>query len=156
MRKCINNICAGSLSEFGYLYSLLDTTPLIPQYGFAKVRKGPDLDMYAHPSFIRDFPDSLLQLRKLGGARKQPPSPLRPVSPTASAESSIESATRRRPTISSSPAIPSYFQARTMINIRPPLPTMSSVPRKISGADEQRGCLDLLTLAMEYADVLEK
>ena len=34
------------------------------QYGFAKARRGPDTDMYAHPSFVRGEPDMLTQLRK--------------------------------------------------------------------------------------------
>ena len=34
------------------------------QYGFSKVRKGPDVDMYAHPSFIQDRPELLSQLKK--------------------------------------------------------------------------------------------
>lgn len=34
------------------------------QYGFTKVRRGPDTDMYAHPSFIRGLPERLSQLRK--------------------------------------------------------------------------------------------
>jgi len=33
-------------------------------YGFAKVRRGPDTDMYAHPCFVRGRPESLSQLRK--------------------------------------------------------------------------------------------
>lgn len=34
------------------------------QYGFAKVRRGPDADMYSHPSFLRGHPEMLMQLRK--------------------------------------------------------------------------------------------
>jgi len=33
-------------------------------YGFTKVRRGPDADMYAHPAFIRGYPQNLSQLRK--------------------------------------------------------------------------------------------
>merc|ERR1711862_642939 len=33
-------------------------------YGFFKVRRGPDIDMYAHPSFIRGCPEALSHLRK--------------------------------------------------------------------------------------------
>lgn len=40
-------------------------SPLIRlQYGFTKVRRGPDTDMYAHPSFVRGCPDLLSELRK--------------------------------------------------------------------------------------------
>ena len=35
------------------------------QYGFAKVRRGPETDMYAHPSFVRDQAETLSHLRKL-------------------------------------------------------------------------------------------
>lgn len=44
------------------------------QYGFTKIRRGPDVDMYAHPSFVRDTPETLLQLRKItNGSRKRSP-----------------------------------------------------------------------------------
>jgi len=33
-------------------------------YGFFKVRRGPDIDMYAHPGFMRGYPEYLSQLRK--------------------------------------------------------------------------------------------
>ena len=43
------------------------------QYGFTKIRRGPDVDMYAHPSFVRDTPATLLELRKIAnGGRKRP------------------------------------------------------------------------------------
>lgn len=38
------------------------------QYGFSKVRRGPETDMYAHPSFLRDQPERLSELRKLSSA----------------------------------------------------------------------------------------
>jgi len=37
-------------------------------YGFSKVRRGPDADMYAHPSFMRGRSDKLSQLRKCKSA----------------------------------------------------------------------------------------
>lgn len=71
------------------------------QYGFAKVRRGPETDMYAHPSFVRDQAETLSHLRKLtstssrrraretpsGGMRKEntiPVSVTRSVSPSPS------------------------------------------------------------------------
>eukprot|EP00557_Chaetoceros_sp_GSL56_P001300 CAMPEP_0176492992 /NCGR_PEP_ID=MMETSP0200_2-20121128/9314_1 /TAXON_ID=947934 /ORGANISM="Chaetoceros sp., Strain GSL56" /LENGTH=273 /DNA_ID=CAMNT_0017890631 /DNA_START=71 /DNA_END=892 /DNA_ORIENTATION=+ len=33
-------------------------------YGFSKLRRGPDADMYAHPSFLRGRPEMLSQLKK--------------------------------------------------------------------------------------------
>lgn len=43
------------------------------QYGFCKVRRGPDTDMYAHPAFVRGQPETLSQLRKCNSsvARKR-------------------------------------------------------------------------------------
>jgi hypothetical protein len=41
------------------------------QYGFAKVRRGPDTDMYAHPSFTRGHPESLTELRKSSSASRR-------------------------------------------------------------------------------------
>lgn len=42
-------------------------------YGFCKVRRGPDTDMYAHPAFVRGQPETLSQLRKCNSsvARKR-------------------------------------------------------------------------------------
>lgn len=37
-------------------------------YGFSKVRRGPDTDMYAHPSFLRGQPDLLSELKKCKSA----------------------------------------------------------------------------------------
>ena len=36
----------------------------IVQYGFTKIRKGPEIDMYFNPGFIRGEEDGLSQLRK--------------------------------------------------------------------------------------------
>ncbi|EEC51861.1 predicted protein [Phaeodactylum tricornutum CCAP 1055/1] len=40
-------------------------------YGFTKVRRGPDADFYAHPSFLQDTPDGLLNLRKMSPASRR-------------------------------------------------------------------------------------
>uniref|UniRef100_A0A7S2VDW0 HSF-type DNA-binding domain-containing protein n=1 Tax=Entomoneis paludosa TaxID=265537 RepID=A0A7S2VDW0_9STRA len=40
-------------------------------YGFAKVRRGPETDMYAHPSFLRNEPEGLLNLRKVTAASRR-------------------------------------------------------------------------------------
>jgi hypothetical protein len=55
------------ISDFTANHDLTSFFPL--KYGFCKVRRGPDTDMYAHPSFIRGQPEKLAQLRK-GAARK--------------------------------------------------------------------------------------
>ena len=41
---------------------------LLIKYGFTKVRRGPDMDMYAHPRFIRGKKDVVAQLRKQQGS----------------------------------------------------------------------------------------
>ena len=41
------------------------------RYGFSKVRRGPDIDMYAHPSFLRGKSENLVQLRKLTTAAER-------------------------------------------------------------------------------------
>eukprot|EP00980_Cylindrotheca_fusiformis_P016193 scaffold4811_cov171-Cylindrotheca_fusiformis.AAC.1 len=40
-------------------------------YGFTKVRRGPDTDMYAHPAFMRGRPESLSELRKSTSSSRQ-------------------------------------------------------------------------------------
>lgn len=47
-------------------------------YGFSKVRRGPDADMYAHPSFLRGSPEILTDLKKCKSAadRKKKVKPL--------------------------------------------------------------------------------
>ena len=46
------------------------------QYGFCKVRRGPDSDMYAHPAFARGRPETLSQLRKcISSATKKSSAP---------------------------------------------------------------------------------
>lgn len=37
-------------------------------YGFTKLRRGPDADMYAHPSFLRGCPEMLSELKKCKSA----------------------------------------------------------------------------------------
>jgi hypothetical protein len=53
-----------SLSHVFSFFSLLLFSIDI-QYGFTKVRRGVDTDMYAHPGFCRDAPEGLLKLRKI-------------------------------------------------------------------------------------------
>lgn len=40
-------------------------------YGFSKVRRGPDTDMYAHPSFVRGCPEVLSELRKCSNSKER-------------------------------------------------------------------------------------
>ncbi|KAL7569772.1 hypothetical protein ACA910_005714 [Epithemia clementina (nom. ined.)] len=39
-------------------------------YGFTKLRRGPEINMYAHSSFRRGFPEHLVQLRKAGNSHQ--------------------------------------------------------------------------------------
>jgi len=143
------------------------------QYGFAKVRRGPDSDMYAHPSFMRDRPDFLLHLRKTGnGARRRVPSPpqatsahspravppprpttttaappnLRPVSPSTSSRSSyISSPVMVDQVVITS--IPRWTQHSTAV------PKVSPVPTCPATIDD-KGKLHLLALALEKASAI--
>jgi len=80
-----------SWSESGFAFRILDvdgfTSSVLPKYfrtkkfssfqrnlnlyGFTKVRRGPDTDMYAHQSFIRGKPELLLNLRKCSSATRR-------------------------------------------------------------------------------------
>lgn len=63
--------------ELGDFLTVLCNYPLSPahqnthRYGFSKVRRGPDIDMYAHPSFLRGKSENLVQLRKLTTAAER-------------------------------------------------------------------------------------
>jgi hypothetical protein len=53
-------------------------------YGFSKVRRGPDADMYAHPSFLRGQTDTLAELTKCKSAadrKRQTKTPKQPNAP---------------------------------------------------------------------------
>lgn len=41
------------------------------QYGFTKLRKGPEADMYAHPDFVRGKPENLYKLQKLNKSNRR-------------------------------------------------------------------------------------
>mmetsp|Transcript_31956 Transcript_31956/g.77545 ORF Transcript_31956/g.77545 Transcript_31956/m.77545 type:complete len:207 (-) Transcript_31956:27-647(-) len=60
-------------------------------YGFAKVRRGPDTDMYAHPCFVRGCPESLSQLRKstTSSRRRLSPQPSTDESDGSSSDGSL-------------------------------------------------------------------
>lgn len=129
-------------------------------YGFTKVRRGPDSDMYAHPSFVRQKPESLLNLRKISNSSRRKATPpqeitchldLRPVSPSVSDSTSNS--------VPSSPAvsvdhqfvitkIPSWGSA---VQVLSRVPTVTS-PK----SSDDRGKLDLLTLALEQASAMNQ
>jgi len=61
-------------------------------YGFSKIRRGPDTDQYAHPSFLRGYPELLGQLRKCskGSGRIRPSLGERPRTPPSDNENIVE------------------------------------------------------------------
>ena len=124
------------------------------QYGFAKVRRGPDTDMYAHPSFIRSRPEMLSQLRKSTTASRRRLS--KSSSEDSDSSSSTESPTFRpvSPSPSREPDSPPYFQRVAAV----PAPnhrfnqtwlTFNKQPLAPIQRREGTGRLDLLALAIE-------
>jgi hypothetical protein len=108
--------------------------------------------MYAHPSFIRDDPESLLQLRKLGGARKRTSPLLRSVSPSTGSSVASDSHVSSFNLSDTSSPLNRRFQVEQTSMSSPSF--LVPMTFKGCGADEQRGCLDLLALAMEQATYL--
>ena len=114
------------------------------QYGFTKVRRGPETDMYAHSSFLRDQPKSLLNLRKLTPAnRKRLHSDASHTTHTT-AGSTSSGRTPRPVSPSSNSHQPDSPLPRVMV--QPPVP--KSLTLSLPGKCD-RGKLDLLALAME-------
>lgn len=120
------------------------------QYGFSKVRRG-EAQAYAHPSFVRDHPESLLKLRKTTPSQRrhmssdaspqqkqkkqQNPRSVSPhVSPVVNNNNNMALTPdpgQNKPLLSLvSPVAPRFYQA--------PLPR------------DDRGKLDLLTFALEH------
>ena len=97
------------------------------QYGFAKIRRGAELDAYAHESFVRDQPHTLVLLRKLSSRRKPSKDSwiTRPVSPATTN------------TVTSDEGSPMLGSRQMMWNHSP------------SPQHDDRGRLDLLALALE-------
>mmetsp|Transcript_34594 Transcript_34594/g.98425 ORF Transcript_34594/g.98425 Transcript_34594/m.98425 type:complete len:230 (-) Transcript_34594:125-814(-) len=73
-------------------------------YGFTKVRRGPDTDMYAHPSFLRCQPDLLSELRKSTSASRRRVSR----TPSEASDSSASSGSGSPSFRSVSPTSPRY------------------------------------------------
>jgi hypothetical protein len=76
----IDDCIPKSISSCDVMFSNFLSFYFLKQYGFAKVRRGPDTDMYAHPSFLRGQADSLSDLRKCNStaARKKGRAPALP------------------------------------------------------------------------------
>lgn len=60
---------------------------LLVQYGFTKVRRGPDVDMYVHPFFRRNQPETLSLLRKCTSSSRRKRSPSLSISELSSTNS---------------------------------------------------------------------
>jgi len=183
-----------SWSESGFAFRILDidgfTSSVLPKYfrtkkfssfqrnlnlyGFTKVRRGPDTDMYAHQSFIRGKPELLLNLRKCSATSR------RKIQATSnyneSCDSSSNSCIRSRepacekesPIISprtvvepflktSSTKLMSYEQNTnpTWLNFhhKPLMPKSTFLPKIPLNIRQSNGAgrLDLLALAVEHA-----
>jgi hypothetical protein len=112
------------------------------QYGFAKVRRGVDGDAYAHPSFTRDHPENLLNLRKISTAVAR----RRMVSDVDTVTALMRSVS---PTEVISHAKIIYQECNVPVKHQ-----ISPKPSKVTTADpatsHDRGKLDLLALALEH------
>ncbi|KAL7537023.1 hypothetical protein ACHAWF_005636 [Thalassiosira exigua] len=73
-------------------------------YGFTKVRKGPEIDMYYHPSFTRGDEGGLSKLRKRTKARATKSAPLNLLTPRPSSSPNFQHSIRVV-----SPIISSYY-----------------------------------------------
>jgi len=185
-----------SWSESGIAFRILDvdgfTSVVLPKYfrtkkfssfqrnlnlyGFTKVRRGPDTDMYAHQSFIRGKPELLLNLRKCSSAsrRKMPAS----ITGYEGCTSSSSSGTRTRErvcengsqTISPRTIVDPFLQTsnapsklltyeentnQTWLNFhhQPLMPKSTYLPNTSLDIRQSNGAgrLDLLALAVEHA-----
>ena len=124
-----------------------------PQYGFIKVRRGPETDMYAHPSFLRHDPEGLLNLRKVPTATRTVvvtnnkgsvvvhKEPARAISPS-SATTYVEQPSLLPPIF----IIGTTITTPTLVPVSPP-PPRQKAPESPKGPD--LGRLDLLAFALE-------
>ena len=146
--------------------------PLL-QYGFTKVRRGPDTDMYAHQSFIRGKPELLLNLRKCSSAsrRKMSASSNASDSSDSSSSSGRTTACEKQPQILSPRTIvdpylqtshvqtklmsyePSTNQTWLTFHQQPLMPKTTRLPKAPINIRQSNGAgrLDLLALAVEHA-----
>ena len=132
------------------------------QYGFAKVRRGADTDMYAHPSFVKDHPESLVQLRKTTPAQRrgllsdassqkhQQPNP-RSVSPHHLTSPSVSSANHHyyHPHHNNKVLIPCIHPHPVHPSEVSPVTPQRTTTTTTTLPTNDRGKLDLLTFALE-------
>jgi hypothetical protein len=135
----------------------------ILQYGFTKVRRGPETDMYAHEAFICDHPELLLDLRKTSaapcqrlptketkqsnrpGSRAVSPSPSNSVDSLDTASTSLKTTTLG--TIQQMPQFAHVHTVPSAVKVEPKL-------RARSGTAEW-GKLDLLAFALAHESFSE-
>jgi hypothetical protein len=120
------------------------------QYGFSKVRRG-EAQAYAHPSFVRDQPESLLDLRKTTPAQRRR---------IVSADASLPKKQQKKEPLNprSVSPIPASISDIVLISAAGPadklsLSLVSPVAPRIVLPDvpkDDRGKLDLLTFALEH------
>lgn len=146
------------------------------QYGFTKVRRGPDTDMYAHQSFIRGKPELLLNLRKCSSASRRKMSSASTNSSESCDSSSSSGMRNQQTTFKKEPQVisprtivdpflqtanvssklMSYEQntAPTWLTFHQPLmPKTTCLPNTSLNVRQSNGAgrLDLLALAVEHA-----
>jgi hypothetical protein len=153
---------------------LIAYAPHDSQYGFTKVRRGPETDMYAHPSFLRARPETLMGLRKITNPSRKRlevstvdsvdtiPSttanvcrPVSPSTPSTGCETPGESPTSDHQILMSKlpkdtvdlwpPVKPFQLTKQLDSSYHNPSPVRCVVPVN----SQDRGKLDLLALAME-------
>lgn len=134
-------------------------------YGFSKVRRGPETDMYAHPSFVRNQPETLSHLRK------STPASSRRRSREPSSDGSDFQVESRQISRAVSPSPPRFIEIQqieiqqpTLVHINTDIPKSSvwqhgpsfdsTEQKKILqtpsfGSKNDRGRLDLLAYALE-------
>ena len=146
---------------------------LVMKYGFTKVRRGPDTDMYAHSSFVRSHPELLSELRKSSSASRRRTSRVSSEDSDSTSSGSRTSFVRSVSPSSSPNDCASYFQpiAKKKVSapkriVSPPQcvsqawmtfkaqPMMLSKPQPIHPRTEATGRLDLLALAIERESCL--
>jgi len=131
-------------------------------YDFSKLRRGPDTDMYAHPSFMRGRPELLSSIRKCPSASRRKKMSAAVISDDSSSDSSSSSITGNHRTSSGEKAITSSSTASstsatllsyekstnqtwlTFHNNQSLIPNSTYLPKA-------SGRLDLLALAVEHA-----
>lgn len=124
------------------------------QYGFTKVRRGPDMDMYAHPFFCKDQPETLSLLRKCSSAAERKRIPWYSISELSSTNSFEAHSRAVSPSPPGSPKQPGHTSVvqntvgKSTLVGRPKPKVDSIINRKGAGR------LDILTMAL--ASLAEK